>query len=175
MLSLSEWMTVGRSRLAMRRLRHGRHVLVSRLGFSDQFLGSRSHAWPFHQSSALVTRPPQLARSARFSVVGACLHWICGCCFIFCTRLVTNCRYRSLPSIQWGATVLSNQAKTVGSGKSLSAFLTLTTKLVAMWVLTNSNPVTVRSLLANLAFVETRVCVIPPSWRTTEYNTALTP
>ena len=45
----------------------------------------------------------------------------------------------------------------MGSGKSLSDFGT------------------VRFLLANLAFAATRVCVIPSSWCTTEYTTALTP
>ena len=78
-------------------------------GFFGHISGLRSHAEPFYQSSALVTWLPWLARSAGLSVVGTCLHWICGYCLTFCARLETNCRYWPFPTIQWRATVLSSQ------------------------------------------------------------------
>ena len=144
-------------------------------GFFGHISGLRSHAEPFYQSSALVTWLPWLARSAGLSVVGTCLHWICGYCLTFCARLETNCRYWPFPTIQWRATVLSSQPSIMGTGSSFSAFLMLMTKLIAMWALINSNLGTVSSLLANLAFAATRVWLIPSSWFTTEYTAAPTP
>ena len=74
-------------------------------------------------------------------------------CFrIFCTWLATSCPYWPFPTIQWKATVLSNQIWIVGSGRSFRAFFTLMTRLVAMWALTNPKLGTVSVLLANIAF-----------------------
>ena len=45
-------------------------------GFSSYISGSHSHVGPFHQSSALVTSPPQLARSSGLSAVRTFLYLI---------------------------------------------------------------------------------------------------
>lgn len=97
-----------------------------------------SHLGLFHQSVDPFTDPPRLAKTAGFSLELTCHHITSDCALIFIALFWTNCLNSQLPHIQCRAMVLSSQPYTLDIGSPSKAFLTLVSKLVAIWPATSS-------------------------------------
>ena len=107
-------------------------------GLIGHSLRLASHLGPFHQSVDPFTDPPRLAKLAGFSSELTCRHTTSDCALIFVTLFWTNCLNSLLPHIQCRAAVLSSQPYTLEIGRPSKAFLTLVSKLVAIWPATSS-------------------------------------